>query len=46
MSQRLELDVVAEGVEPPDQAAFLTARGCSRMQGYYFARPVPGANRP
>ncbi len=46
MSQRLELDVVAEGVETPDQVAFLTARGCSRMQGYYFARPVPVADRP
>jgi EAL domain-containing protein (putative c-di-GMP-specific phosphodiesterase class I) len=46
MSQRLELDVVAEGVETPDQAAFLTARGCPRMQGYYFARPVPAAGRP
>jgi diguanylate cyclase (GGDEF)-like protein/PAS domain S-box-containing protein len=46
MSQRLELDVVAEGVETLDQAAFLTARGCSRMQGYYFARPVPVADKP
>ena len=25
MSQRLEIDVVAEGVETPEQAAFLTA---------------------
>jgi hypothetical protein len=25
MSQRLELDVVAEGVETPEQVAFLTA---------------------
>jgi EAL domain-containing protein (putative c-di-GMP-specific phosphodiesterase class I) len=46
MSHRLELGVVAEGVETPDQVAFLTARGCSRMQGYYFARPVPVADSP
>ena len=36
----LDLQVVAEGVETAQQAAFLRARGCHLMQGYYFGRPV------
>ena len=41
MAQRLGLDVVAEGVETPQQKAFLTARGCFRLQGYLFSKPTP-----
>jgi diguanylate cyclase (GGDEF)-like protein len=32
---------VAEGVEEEAQAIFLRASGCDRMQGYWFARPMP-----
>ena len=35
------LDTVAEGVEDEGQAIFLRAAGCDRMQGYWFARPMP-----
>jgi len=41
MARRLDLDVVAEGVETPEHVAFLKARGCPRMQGYFFACPIP-----
>ncbi len=37
----LGLSVVAEGVETPEQADWLTARGCDRLQGFHLARPVP-----
>ena len=37
----LRLEVVAEGVETRQQAAFLTENGCHIGQGYYFARPLP-----
>ena len=40
MARRLDLDVVAEGVETPEHVAFLKARGCPRMQGYFFACPI------
>lgn len=40
MAASLELDVVAEGVETPQQAARLAAMGCRRMQGYHFCRPL------
>ena len=39
----LSLEVVAEGVETPAQAAFLREAGCEKMQGYLFSRPVPPA---
>ncbi|ENO89371.1 EAL domain-containing response regulator [Thauera linaloolentis] len=35
------LDIVAEGVEQPEQAEALQLLGCDVMQGYYFARPAP-----
>jgi EAL domain-containing protein (putative c-di-GMP-specific phosphodiesterase class I) len=41
MAHSLHLAVIAEGVETPGQLAALRARGCDRMQGYLFSRPVP-----
>ena len=41
MARGLDLRVVAEGVETPEQLAFVAAHGCHYAQGYLFARPVP-----
>ncbi|HVY65503.1 MAG TPA: EAL domain-containing protein [Gammaproteobacteria bacterium] len=41
MGKTLSLTVVAEGVETPEQQAFLRERACDEMQGYYFSTPVP-----
>lgn len=43
MAQGLKLNVVAEGVEMPDQEAFLASKGCDVIQGYLVSRPVPAA---
>lgn len=40
MSRHLKIDVVAEGVEQPDQLNYLTRCGCSLFQGYLFYRPM------
>ncbi len=42
MAQSLNKCVVAEGVETEEQAEFLRARGCDRVQGYLFSPPLPG----
>ena len=41
MARNLKLRVVAEGVETPEELAFLRAHHCDEAQGYYFSRPVP-----
>jgi len=40
MARSLGLDAVAEGVESPDQLAFLRDQACPYAQGYYFSRPL------
>jgi len=41
VAERMQLDVVAEGVETSEQAAFLNARGKVLHQGYFYCRPEP-----
>lgn len=41
MADALGLEVVAEGVERPEQAEWLATRGVRSAQGYMFARPLP-----
>lgn len=40
LGRALRIEVVAEGVENTAQAATLGARGCERMQGFLFGRPM------
>jgi diguanylate cyclase (GGDEF)-like protein len=41
LARNLELEVVAEGVETPQQYSILRGIGCTLVQGYLFARPQP-----
>jgi diguanylate cyclase (GGDEF)-like protein len=43
LAQAYKLRVVAEGIETAEQARCLLDMGCGYGQGYYFARPMPGA---
>ena len=40
MAHRLEVGIVAEGVETAEQAAFLAAHQCDEAQGYFLGRPM------
>jgi EAL domain-containing protein (putative c-di-GMP-specific phosphodiesterase class I) len=40
LGQSLGLKVVAEGVETPDQLAFLEREGCRYVQGFLFYKPL------
>ena len=41
LAESLKLQVVAEGIETPDQLAMLRELGCSMGQGFLFAKPCP-----
>lgn len=43
LAHSLKLQVTAEGVETPEQLAFLRTLGCDNMQGFLVSRPVPAA---
>lgn len=40
LAHALRLEVIAEGVEEPEQLRCLLEIGCDRLQGYLFSRPV------
>ncbi|MBV1702962.1 MAG: EAL domain-containing protein [Hyphomicrobiales bacterium] len=40
LGQRLNMRVIAEGVETEAQIAFLRANNCDEMQGYHFSKPI------
>ncbi|MFS8037077.1 putative bifunctional diguanylate cyclase/phosphodiesterase [Xanthobacter sp. AM11] len=41
MAQRLGIDVIAEGIETPEQRALIAAAGCRYGQGFLISRPLP-----
>lgn len=41
IAQRLHVQVLCEGVETEEQCRYLMKLGCTLVQGFYFAEPVP-----
>ncbi|WP_186332152.1 putative bifunctional diguanylate cyclase/phosphodiesterase [Bordetella genomosp. 13] len=41
LGRRLNMQVLAEGVESETQAGWLVDHACSRAQGFFYARPEP-----
>ena len=41
MAEGLGIDTICEGVEYKEQVEFLREIGCAKLQGYYFAKPMP-----
>lgn len=46
LAHSMQLKVLAEGVETPEQLAFLREHHCDLMQGYHFSKPVPADQVP
>ena len=44
LAHNLKLEVVAEGVETPEQLSLLRDFGCDQVQGYFISRPLPLAD--
>ena len=42
LAKSLNMRIVAEGVEVREQVDFLAGEGCDMIQGFYFAKPMPG----
>lgn len=41
LAKRLDMRIVAEGIETREQVDFLAEQKCDLIQGYYFAKPLP-----
>ena len=41
LARTMQFDVIAEGVETLEQRNFLLEKGCNKIQGYFYAKPMP-----
>lgn len=41
LAKKLDMRIVAEGIETREQVDFLATLDCDLIQGYYFAKPMP-----
>lgn len=44
LSRALNMSVIAEGIETPEQMQILYSEGCREMQGYLFSKPRPSSD--
>jgi diguanylate cyclase (GGDEF)-like protein/PAS domain S-box-containing protein len=43
LGKKLNLKVIAEGVETDEQIAFLRENDCDELQGFHFSKPIPAS---
>ncbi|MCF6254041.1 MAG: EAL domain-containing protein, partial [Thiomicrorhabdus sp.] len=43
MAESLTLEVIAEGIESDEQAAFFNDKHCAIFQGFKYGKPMPSA---
>ncbi len=44
LAKKLNMKIVAEGIESREQVDFLTEQECDLIQGYFYAKPMPVAD--
>jgi len=44
MASHLKLDIIAEGIESIEQVQYLEDNNCTKFQGFFFHRPMPGSD--
>ena len=44
LGHKLQMSIVAEGVETTEQLSFLIDAGCEEAQGYLFSKPLPDSD--
>ncbi|BBC72592.1 GGDEF domain-containing protein [Altererythrobacter sp. B11] len=44
MARSLDMATTAEGAETEEEVALIRRLGCSKIQGYFFGRPMPAAD--
>ncbi len=44
MAHNMNMKCIAEGIETPAQMRFLIGQGCTKLQGYYFSKPLPDSD--
>ncbi|MBF8269829.1 MAG: histidine kinase [Gammaproteobacteria bacterium] len=42
LGKRLKMDIVAEGAETKEECDLVKQLGCDYVQGFYYAKPMPG----
>jgi EAL domain-containing protein (putative c-di-GMP-specific phosphodiesterase class I) len=40
LGHKMNLEIIAEGVETEEQYDYLKRKGCDKVQGYYFSKPL------
>jgi len=43
LTETMNLEILAEGIEDQEQLDFLIAHRCTYGQGFYFAKPMPSS---
>ena len=41
LAKKLDMRIVAEGIETREQVESLAQKDCDLIQGYYFSKPMP-----
>ena len=41
LAKKLEIEIVAEGIETEEQYEFVKKLKCDEIQGYYFSKAIP-----